>query len=698
MGERVHNIVSAPVSVAVQAGSIEGSVHVHMPEPRRVVPRQLPGGAGRLTGRDAALARLDDWYAARRSATVVVSGPGGVGKTALVVAWAHARLDDFPDGQLCIDLRGHGPDRPLDPDEVLGAFLRDLGVPDSDVPRTRHEREGRYRSLLHGRRVLVMLDNAASEEQVRPLLPGLGAVVVTSRAALPGLAVHERVEVLDLDLLDAERALALLRDWLGERVDREPAVVELVAHCGGLPLALRIVAQLARSRPAAPLAELATELRHERDRLDVLEVGGDVRSSVRPMMSWSLDRLSDEAARAFRLVGVHPTGVVDAPTVAALCGVPVARAVRLVRALIGTHLLTEPAPGRFSAHDLLRLYAVELAGVDPEAPVARKRLFDYVLHTAERADRLVTPNRYRVPLTGDAIGAVAFADYDSALAWLHGHWRDAVALCALDVPELDVRRWQLAHTLRGYFFLAKQWNAWISSYEHALAACLRLGDRRAEACVRNDLGRALLEIGRLDVAATHYETAQRLFDEVGDRHGWSNAVANQAVLLRRSGDLLGALRFNKTALDYYIEAGARRNTAIAWRSRAKMHVEAGALDEATADLDRALDVFAELELRIDLAEAHNLGGVIAARRDDPVRAQDEHLAALDASRACGSRYEEAEALRCLGGLAAARGAVGAAIAHWNAAATLYSAMGSPKAAELAAEVRSVGGGPASESL
>ncbi|WP_170232188.1 tetratricopeptide repeat protein [Saccharothrix saharensis] len=680
--------MSAPVSVAVQAGRIEGPVHIHAPAPAVVVPRQLPAGPRRLTGREAELAWLDD---RARSVPVVVSGPGGVGKSALVLAWAHANIPDFPDGQLWVDLRGHGPDRPLTPDEVLGAFLRDLGVPDADVPPTRYEREGRYRSLLHGRRVLVVLDNAASEDQVRPLLPGAGTVLVTSRAVLPGLAVHEGVEVLDLDLLDHAQGLALLRDALGDRVDREPAARELVALCGGLPLALRIVAQLARSRPTAPLAELVAELRRAGDRLDVLEVGGDVRSSIRPVLSWSVDRLPEEAARAFRLFGVHPTGVVDAPAFAALCAVPVARAVRLLRALVGAHLLTEPVRGRFAAHDLLRLFAVELADGEAERSAAGVRLFDHVLHTAARADALVTPNRFRLPLAGDPAGAEEFADYDSALAWLHRHWRDAVGLCGRDEPELDARRWQLAYTMRGYFFLTKQWDGWLACHRSALAACLRLGDRHAEARIRNDLGRALLETGRPDLAAVQYETAQRLFEELGDRHGWSNAVANRAVLARRSGDLAEALRLNKSALDYYLEVGARRNAAIAWRSRAKTHEAAGALDEASADLGRAVTTFAELGLHLDLAEAYNLGGVLAARRGDAAAAEAQHLAALDASRACGSTFEEAEALRRLGDLAHARGAVDVAVARWSAAVGHYRALGSPEVAGLTTRLESVGG-------
>ncbi|PPK66630.1 tetratricopeptide repeat protein [Actinokineospora auranticolor] len=695
MGDTDRNTVAAPTAVAVQAGRVDGSVHVHTVysaarEPSRVVPHQLPSHARGLVGRDAEFAWLDARLGDGRPGTAVVTGPGGVGKTALVVGWAATRLDEFPDGQLYVDLRGHGPDTPLDPHDVLGGFLRDLGVADREVPRSRHERVGRYRSVTHRRRLLVVLDNAVDEDQVRPLLPGPGAVVVTSRAVLSGLAVRHEAEILELDLLDARHGLELLRAAVGARAVREPAVAELVEYCGGLPLALRIVAELARSRPGAPLAGLAEELRHEQHRLDVLEVVGDARSSIRPVLSWSLDRVPVEVNRAFRLIGAHPTGEVDVPAVAALCAVPLSRAGRLLRALVGAHLIGEPRPGRFAAHDLSRLHAVELATADPDGTAAaRVRLFDHVLHTADRADRLVTPNRYRVPLDGDATGAVGFADYDAALTWLHSHWRDAVALCALDGTGLDARRWQLAYTWRGYFFLTKRWDAWIASHRHALAACLRLDDRHAEARTRNNLGRALLETGRTEQATAHFEAAQRLFETVGDRHGWSNAVANQAVLRRRAGDLAEALRLNQLALDYYLAVGARRNTAITWRSRAKTRIEAGALDEAAADLDRAVEIFARLGLAIDLAEAHNLRGTIAARRGDPERAKQEHLAALDACRACGSRFEEAKALRYLGHLAANEGAMATAVAYLTSAASLHQDMGSPEAAVLAEEIRAL---------
>ncbi|MFE2755286.1 ATP-binding protein [Actinosynnema sp. NPDC059335] len=693
MGGDVHNRASATSANLVQAGRIYGDLHFHDSRPARPAPRQLPAPPRWFTGRAEESRRLDDLVRGQRAPVTVVSGPGGVGKTALVVEWAWSRADEFPDGQLYADLRGYGPDEPLDPTEVLGSFLRALGVPDGEVPGPAHERAGHFRSVLAGRRVLVVLDNAVSADQVRPLLPGNHScpVLVTSRDALPGLAVHDNAESLGVEVFDRGRSIDLLRALLGDRVVGDDAAADLAGHCAGLPLALRIVGRLALSRPEVPLAAVAAELADERERLDALDLGDDARSAVRPVLSWSYHRLPEPTARAFRLLGAHPGREFDVPQFAALCGATRARATRVLRELVDKHLVVESSPGRYSSHDLLRLYAAEVcaAGDPAEVAAARTRLLDHYLHTADRADRLVTPNRYRLPPVGSAEHAVSFDDRAAALSWLHATWSDAVALGRLDCPELDTRRWRLAYTLRGYFFLAKQWRGWIDSHEAALAACLRLGDRHAEARIRNDLGRAMLECGRPEAGAVHYETAQRLFAEVGDRHGWSNAVANRAVLLRRTGDLEGALRLNATALDYYIEAGARRNTAIAWRSRAKMHVELGALDEAAADLERAIAIFAQLDVPLDLAEAHNLGGVIASRRGQRARAEAEHLKALEAGRACGSRYEEAEALRSLGRLSADRGAVDPAATRWRAALELYRELGSPKADEVAAELRAL---------
>jgi len=302
----------------------------------RIVPAQLPGDVDVFTGRAAELAELDRLLttapirtdaadkAGGDSTSVVisaVSGTAGVGKTALALRWAHQVRAEFSDGQLYVNLRGYDPDQPLSAGYALAGFLRALGVPGAEIPPEVDERAAAYRSLLDGRRILIVLDNASSVEQVRPLLPGTPSalVVVTSRDALAGLVARHGARRLDLDLLPPEDAVALLRALIGERAEAEPDVaVTLAGQCVRLPLALRVAAELAAARPSTSLAQLVGELADEQRRLELLDAGGDPRTAVRAVFSWSYRHLPAEAARAFRLIGLHPGPDLDPYATAAL--------------------------------------------------------------------------------------------------------------------------------------------------------------------------------------------------------------------------------------------------------------------------------------------------------------------------------------------------------------------------------------------
>jgi tetratricopeptide (TPR) repeat protein len=624
---------------------------------------------------------------------VTVVGPPGIGKTALAVRWAHQHQASFPDGHLYVDLQGFGPHPPSDPAEVLGGFLRSLGVAGRHIPASLTERAASFRSMVDGRRMLVFLDNASTEEQVRLLLPGSDScqVLVTSRENLAGLVVHHDAEVLHLDVLEPSDALSLFRRLVGTRAKDEPhQATTLVGFCAGLPLTLRIVAQLAVSRRDAPLSNLVRELEAERDALDILDAGDDSRSTVRTVLSWSYHRLPSDVGRVFRLLGAHPGLELDVDAFAALTGSARKVASRLLRRLASAHLVTEFRPARYRIHDLLRVYVTELCSEPDgaeEAAAARIRLFDFHLHTADRADRWITPNRYRIPLDGVSTEGLEFGSYDSALSWLNAELGTMVALCRVDRSELDSRRWQLAFTMRGYFFLSKHWGAWIETHRCAFAATRRAGDTHAEARIRNDLGRALLESGQSEEAATHYDVARHIFESLGDRHGASNATANQAVLLRRQGNLTEALRLNGIALAYYIEAGARRNTAIALRSRARMELEAGDSEQAVRNAEKALDIFRGLSLSVDMAETYNVLGVARATTADWQGAEQAHLFALESSRQCGSTYEAAESLRHLGSLAARAHDTSSANRCWRAALELYSSLGARQAVEVVEALR-----------
>ena len=292
------------------------------------IPRELPPDVSAFTGRTAALATMDDLLTAlddgpTATLIAVLAGTAGVGKTALAVHWAHQVADRFPDGHLYADLRGYDPEQPMTSAEVLARFLRTVGVAGLDIPYALAERAARYRSLLAGRRMLVILDNAGSTEQVRPLLPGTPScpVLVTSRDSLAGLVARHGARRLDLDLFTRPESVQLLRGLLGDRADAESTAVRSLAQlCTGLPLALRIAAEVANDRPFVSLTELVAEFSDVQTRLDLLDAGADERTGVQAVFSWSYRRLPAAAARMFRLLGDHPGPDIDVRAAAALAG------------------------------------------------------------------------------------------------------------------------------------------------------------------------------------------------------------------------------------------------------------------------------------------------------------------------------------------------------------------------------------------
>jgi DNA-binding SARP family transcriptional activator len=406
------------------------------------VPRELPADTTAFTGRSAELAELDrrlNGARAKPSAVMIsaISGTAGVGKTALAVHWAHLVSERFPDGQLYVNLRGYDPGQPMTAAEALAGFLRALGVPGKDIPVDVAERSARYRSLLAGKQMLVLLDNAGDVEQARPLLPGTPtcAVLVTSRDSLTGLVARDGAQRSDLDLLSDAEAVALLRALIGPRVDAEPAAAtELAAQCARLPLALRLAAELAVARASTSLAELAGELADGR-RLDLLDAGGDERTEVRAVISWSYRNLDVKAARAFRLIGLHPGPDVDPPAAAALIGSTTEQASGLLDELARAHLIQPAEPGRYGMHDLLREYARELV-IDMDTAEGRQaalsRLFGYYRSNAAAATDVLYPagRRWR-PGAGrpGPSGTDAFTPA-TARAWLDTELANLVATIA----------------------------------------------------------------------------------------------------------------------------------------------------------------------------------------------------------------------------------------------------------------------------
>ena len=391
-------------------------------------PRQLPAGVRHFTGRAGELAALTallnrpGQQQPRALVVAAISGTAGVGKTALAVHWAHQVADRFPDGQLYVNLRGYDPAQPMASADALAGFLRALGIAGKEIPVETEELAARYRSLLAERRMLVLLDNAGSADQVRPLLPGTAScmTVVTSRDTLAGLVARNGATRLDLDPLLLTEAADLLRKLIGGRAATDPAATAALAEqCCRLPLALRVVAELAVAHLAVPLADLVIELANRRRRLDLLNADGDAETAVRAVFSWSCQHLNSDAARAFRLSGLHPGADLDPYAAAALLGAAPEQAGDLLETLARAHLIQPRQPGSYHMHDLLRAYAAELAAVQDgkeEQQAALTRLFDHYLHAAATAMDVLRPaerhRRPRIPVPaspGPPIAAAAAA-------------------------------------------------------------------------------------------------------------------------------------------------------------------------------------------------------------------------------------------------------------------------------------------------
>jgi DNA-binding SARP family transcriptional activator/tetratricopeptide (TPR) repeat protein len=520
------------------------------------VPRQLPAANLHFVGRDAeisAFLRLvddacgvpDDRDADSHLDVMpggvpimIITGTAGVGKTALALRLAHLVANRFTDGQLYLDLRGFDPGLdPLPTGAAIRSFLDGLRVPSDQIPTGLDAQAGLYRSMLAGRRMLIVLDNAASAGQIRSLLPGGGRclVIVTSRRQLTPLAATEGARILTLDVLTGIEAHDLLATRLGQaRMAADPAATaELFAECAGLPMALSIVAARAESLPAFPLAAIASELRDARRRLDALD-GGEASIDARAAFSWSYEQLPAATATMFRLLGLHPGPDITEAAAASLAGISRRQAGRLLRQLAANCLLTEHLPGRFAFHDLLRLYAAEKAATTDSEElrnVATRRAVDYYLQSARAADRAIYLARPRIALPPPLPGndPEAFAGHEEALAWFdqeHYVLLAVISLCA--AQGLDTQAWHLPWAMESFFYRRAHWRDWAGTQEVALAAAQRNSDRDAQAHAHRGIANAHIEIGAHDVASEHLTDALRLREESGDVVGQARIYLDMA--------------------------------------------------------------------------------------------------------------------------------------------------------------------------
>jgi DNA-binding SARP family transcriptional activator/tetratricopeptide (TPR) repeat protein len=675
-----------------------------VPSPARPhqAPAQLPADVAGFTGREAPLRELDALLPADGSAlaaTVVISaigGTAGVGKTALAVHWAHRVAHRFPDGQLHVNLRGFDLEgRSVTTGEALRGFLDALGVPPQRVPADPAHQAGLYRSLLSGRRVLVVLDNARDADQVRPLLPGTPGclVVVTSRDSLGGLVVAEGARPLVLDLLPADEARDLLAARVGaDRAAAEPdAVGRIVRRCARLPLALAIVAARAAAHPGFPLAALADELRDAP--FDTLHAG-DPATDLRAVFSWSYRTLDDAAARLFRLLGLHPGPDVALPAVASLAGLPASALRAPLAALTRAHLLTERVPGRYAQHDLLRAYAASTAaGVDSpvELATARARLYDHYLHSAHAADLLV--DRYRLaqpirpPEPAAGVVVVEHAGHLGALAWLTAERQVLLAVVAQAASVGDNgHAWRLAATLTTFLDRQGHWHDLGEAQRVALEASGRQGDLAGQAQAHRGLAIVDTWLGDQQGAHAHYERTLDLHARMGDPVGRANTYIGLSWMCARHGRYAEALEHTRQALALFRAVDSAAGQAKALNNIGWLHARIGSHERALECCRQALAVHERNGDRHGAALAWDNLGYVHHGLGDHAEAADCYRRALALHHELGDRYDEADVLANLGDTLHAAGATAGAWTAWHQALAVYDELNLPDADTLRARI------------
>lgn len=599
----------------------ERAAHLGTPD----VPRQLPAAVEDFTGRVDELAQLSALLqpAGDRPPTVAISaiaGTPGVGKTALAVYWAHQMADRFPDGQLYVNLRGYDPDQPVRPADALAGFLRSLGMRSRDIPADEQERSAGYRSLLAGRRMLIVLDNANSAEQVRPLLPGspLCLTLITSRNSLPALVAREGARRLELDPLPLADAVELLRRLIGRRVEGDARSAEALArHCSLLPLALRLAAEFAAARQGVPLANLVDEIADQQRWFDLLDAGGDRRTAIRAMFSWSYRALDARVARVFRLLGLHPCADIDRYATAALTGGSLETADRALTELARAHLVSSTGPGHYQMHDLLRSYARELVAEcdgDAAAASALTQLLDHYLYAAGLAMDALFPEgkRHRPEIDVPGSPAEPIAGPAEARRWLDAHRGSLVTIAVFsaehDWPGYAIR---LAATLFRYLAEGAHYAEVVVLCERARHAARRTGDRAAEAEALNNVTLVDMRQGSYQRAADHLRQAQQLYHEIGNVNGQARCQGNLGLLSFFQGRYRPAIADQHKALELYRLAGDPNGEARALNNLGIVEIRLGWYGQAVRHLRQTLELARRAHAHV--TEAHALSNLALAR-------------------------------------------------------------------------------------
>ncbi|MBM7774809.1 tetratricopeptide (TPR) repeat protein [Actinokineospora baliensis] len=661
-----NEVIAGAVGPVVQAGVVHGGVHLH--EPVAVVPRQLPAASGMFAGRVGELAELDRAAGGR---VVVIVGAGGIGKTWLALAWAHRQLRRYPDGQLFVDLHGFSPvERPMAAAVAVRGFLDALGVEAGRIPDGLAAQAGLYRSLVAGRRMLIVLDNAASAAQVAQLLPGGGscAVVVTTRAGLAGVISRFGAHALRLGPLNDDEAHALLSTRLGSHRVAD-AAAEVIALCGGSALALGLVAARAHSQPQVPLTEFAAELREFG--VDALD-DDDPTASLPAVLSLSVLGLTDELRTVFALLAIAPGPDISPHAAAALTAMPLPRIRACLRALEEASLLTRQPNSRYGIHDLIRGHATTIPLTEDARESALRRVFDFYLHTAHGGDLCLSPHRRPIDLDPPGCEPIPLTDRAAALEWF-----EAEHACLLAAYRVAAERgwhkevWHLAWSLNTFHYRRGHLRDHLALWRSGLAAAERLGDPAILTHAHRQLGRACTRLGRYDEALAHLNHALQHTDDLG------LAYTHQAIATawERRGDDRQALEHATQALRLFQALGTTSWEAITRTMVGDCTARLGDHDQARSHYRAALTLHratpnpsGEADIHCGLAYlAHQSGGHTAA--------VDHYLQALALYRALGDTYDIGPILDKLGHPYVALGRHEEAREVWHEALKLYREQG-----------------------
>jgi tetratricopeptide (TPR) repeat protein/DNA-binding XRE family transcriptional regulator len=670
----------AALAAALALTGPDRAAFVAPPPPDDPVPAQLPRMLGDFFGRSTVLDGLAALLTGPTGTPVgVVTGPGGIGKTTLAVQLAHRVAHAFPDGQLYLDLHGIG-DAPLRPVDVLGRLLRGLGAPGHRIPADADERAAAYRTLLAGRKVLVLLDNAADAAQVRSLLPGSAgsAALVTSRRTLADLEGGTPVELTGLPAPDAR---ALFGKLVGlDRIEQEPAATDdVLLACAGLPLAIRIAGAKLAARPGWSVSWVAGQLAGHSGRLPALTTGD---LGVPATFQLGYDHLPTgdpgcAPARVFRMLALPDGPAIGLAAVAALLDRPEPQVEQALDVLVDNHMLESPAPGRYRCHELLREFAaVKVAAEEPvhERTAAVGRLLRWYLHTTHAAQLVLEQRRDPLPLA-DHPTALAFDDHAAGMRWYDEEFANLVAA----VRQADrfgepVVAWQLAYTLAGYFSLREPMQEWLRTHQVALAAARRTGDPQAVGQTLNDLATGYLRALRTDDAVVAYTEALALARQLGSDVGAATTLNNLALAERRLGRYADAITHHEQAVDLATRMADPYGLCVATTNLGTAYAAVRRFDEAIDRQRAALriaDAIGGSGRRYQLASVlRELGEVY--------RSLSEHRQAVECYTTAGELAGEVGAVRVQ-----ARAALGLSSALSALGATQDSAAAARTARELA---------------